>query len=120
MQTDQEINKTDLGMLCDSLKEQGISWVRGGDDTDIQIIVGNKVNHFNADGSRMDGESPPEAHDEPLVSVQISEEFKSLTTPLIEWLNKNFHPHAKIIIDLTSAELSEGLIAHHTEAFLKG
>lgn len=47
--------KTDLEKYQDELREKGITWLRGGDDTDIQIIVGDKVSHFNADGSHMDG-----------------------------------------------------------------
>jgi len=35
-------------------------------------------------------------------------EFIELTKPLIKWLCDNHHPHAKIIIEPTSAELMYG------------
>lgn len=48
------------------------------------------------------------------------EEFERLTNPVIKWLNDHWHPHVHIIIDQTSAEVSEGLLAHKTEEFLEG
>jgi hypothetical protein len=48
--------QTDLEKYQDCLREQGIEWIRGGDDTNIEIIVGNKVRVFNADGSDINGE----------------------------------------------------------------
>jgi len=36
---------------------------------------------------------------------EIQEEFELLAKPLIEFLNKNFHLHTRIIVDTTSAEL---------------
>ena len=35
-------------------------------------------------------------------------EFRKLCKPLNEWLRKNYHPHAKIIIDCESAEVVDG------------
>ncbi len=49
--------KTDLEAYMDGLKEQGIEFLRGGDNTNIEIIVGNKVRVFNADGSDQNTES---------------------------------------------------------------
>lgn len=46
-------------------------------------------------------------------------EFESLSRPLIEWLNKNGHPHMEIIIDNTGAVIAEGLLCYHTEEFLQ-
>jgi hypothetical protein len=103
--------KTDLERYQDELREQGITWVRGGDDGIIQIIVNGRIRFFYSDGSAVEGQG---------ITAQQREEFKQLTMPLIEWLNKNFHPHTKVIVDQTSAELSEGSIAHYTEDFLKG
>jgi len=39
------------------------------------------------------------------------EEFKALCKPLNDWFQKNLHPHAKIIIEIDSAEIVEGLMA---------
>lgn len=35
-------------------------------------------------------------------------EFETAARPMIEWLNKNCHPHVKVIITTTDAELVEG------------
>lgn len=48
----------------------------------------------------------------------LAYEFNKLATPLIQWLNNNFHPHTKIIIDQTGAELLEGSYAIYTEEHL--
>lgn len=50
---------------------------------------------------------------------ETQEKFEQLSRQLIKWLNDNCHPHTKIIIDSTSAELVEGITAHYTEDFLK-
>lgn len=46
-------------------------------------------------------------------------EFQELTKPLIQWLNENCHPHVSVIVDQTSAELSEGICAVTTHEYLK-
>lgn len=46
------------------------------------------------------------------------QEFEELIKPVIEWLN-NFHPHTKIIITNTTAEVVEGTIGVYTEEFLR-
>lgn len=38
------------------------------------------------------------------------EEFKELCKPLNDWLQKNYNPHTKIIIENGHAEIVEGLI----------
>jgi hypothetical protein len=38
-------------------------------------------------------------------------EFEELVKPLIQYLQDNYHPHARIIIDWESAELVEGIKA---------
>ncbi len=35
-------------------------------------------------------------------------EFRELAKPLVEWLRKNYHPHATIIIGYDFAEVLEG------------
>ena len=47
------------------------------------------------------------------------EEFTNLCKPLIKFLNDNYHPHAKVIIEPTWGELVEGLMSCKTEAFIK-
>jgi len=37
------------------------------------------------------------------------DEFTALCKPLNEWLQKNYHPHAKIIIETNYAEIVEGV-----------
>ena len=37
-------------------------------------------------------------------------EFEALCKPLNDWLQKNYHPHAKIIIETDHAEIVEGFI----------
>jgi len=44
---------------------------------------------------------------------QKTKEFQELCRPLNEWLQKNFHPHAKIIIETDHAEIVEGLMGVH-------
>lgn len=42
---------------------------------------------------------------------QKREDLIKLTTPLIQWLNQNYHPHVKLIIEPNGFELVEGQIA---------
>jgi len=37
------------------------------------------------------------------------EEFWDLVKPLMIWLKANYHPHVKVIVEPTIAELVEGL-----------
>ena len=46
----------------------------------------------------------------------MNEEFRKLAQPLVEYLRKHYHPHARIIIDYESAEIVEGVL---TEPFPK-
>lgn len=75
--------KTDLEKYQDELRENGIIWTRGGDDTDIQIIVGDKVAHFNADGSHMDGVAAPIENQHRLIKG-----YRDLTQPEIDLMNE--------------------------------
>lgn len=47
------------------------------------------------------------------------EELEELTRPLIKWLNNNYHPHVKVIVDPTSAELVEGVSSFCTVDYIK-
>ena len=42
---------------------------------------------------------------------ELRSELIDLSKPLIEWLNNNYHPHVKLIIDTNGFELLEGEIA---------
>jgi hypothetical protein len=53
------------------------------------------------------------------INEQAKDEFERLTRELIKWLNDYWHPHTKIIIDSTSAELVEDINSYTTEDFLK-
>ena len=44
--------------------------------------------------------------------------FKLAAEPLMRYLSHTHHPHTKVIVDSTSAELLEGMCAHRTEKFL--
>ena len=46
---------------------------------------------------------------------KIREEFRELAKPMVEFLQKNFYPHARVIIDYTSAEIVEGIIGEPFE-----
>lgn len=41
---------------------------------------------------------------------QKSAEFQELIRPVMKWLDENFHPHTKIIIDCNNAEVVEGVM----------
>ena len=45
--------------------------------------------------------------------------FKVAVEPVIKWLCDNAHPHAKIIIDCTSAEFVEGLMCVVTDKHVR-
>lgn len=38
-------------------------------------------------------------------------ELKELSLPIIEWINKNYHPHTKLIIECNGYELVTGELA---------
>lgn len=51
--------------------------------------------------------------------AELQQEFEAVTRPVIEWLNANFHPHVTVVIEPTSAVLSQGTLSHTTFEFLK-
>ncbi len=57
--------------------------------------------------------------DEEKRKEEIKRRFESLAKPLIDFLCAEYHPHAKIIIDQTSAEVVAGEMAFVTEEFLR-
>jgi hypothetical protein len=44
--------------------------------------------------------------------------FEELVKPLIRYINKNHHPHIKIIISTDNAEIVEGLKSFNTNEFI--
>ena len=47
-----------------------------------------------------------------------SDRFALAAEPLIRYLAHTHHPHTKVIVDSTSAELVEGMAVHRAEKFL--
>ena len=47
------------------------------------------------------------------------DQFEAVTRPVIEFLNNNCHPHVTVVIDPTSAELSQGVCAFTTMDYVK-
>lgn len=41
-------------------------------------------------------------------SKRLHEEFEKAAKPLVEFLQYNYHPHVKVIVDCEGAELLEG------------
>lgn len=54
-----------------------------------------------------------------ILTQEQLKEFEDVTRPLIKFLNDHFHPHVTVIVDNTSAELSEGIATFRTEDYLK-
>ena len=52
---------------------------------------------------------------------KITEEydFQQLVEPVMDWLNKNGHPHMKVEITQDSAEITSGEYIHKTDAFIR-
>ena len=44
-----------------------------------------------------------------ILNKQQQIEFETVARPLIEWLNKNCHPHVAVIVKPGSVELTEGV-----------
>lgn len=53
------------------------------------------------------------------LSNEQREEFEALTRPVIEWLNANFNPHVKVIVEVTGAELTTGVACYTTDDFIR-
>lgn len=54
-----------------------------------------------------------------ILSEKEREEFEAVTRPVIEWLNKNCHPHVTVVVEPTSAELLEGVVAIKTTDYVR-
>lgn len=55
-----------------------------------------------------------------MLNEQERREFEAVTRPVMEWLNKNCHPHVTVVIEPTSAELSEGVASVVTHDYVRG
>jgi hypothetical protein len=54
----------------------------------------------------------------PLTDKQLKD-FEDAVKPLIKFLACNFNPHVKVIVDSSSAELTEGQIIAKTDEFIE-
>ena len=48
-----------------------------------------------------------------------NEKLLEAAKPLIKYLNNNYHPHCKILVDQTTVEVLEGQAMVKTEEFLR-
>ena len=56
-----------------------------------------------------------------ILNEEQRKEFESVVRPLIEWLNvpENAHPHVHVVVDCSSAELSEGVNCFRTDEYIR-
>ena len=53
-----------------------------------------------------------------ILNEQQRGEFEEVTRPVMKWLNDNCHPHVSVVVEPTSAELSEGIAAVRTNDYI--
>ena len=53
------------------------------------------------------------------MNEELRSSFESVCRPLIQWLAENIHPHHKVIVTSTSAELMQGESVVYTEEYLR-
>jgi hypothetical protein len=54
-----------------------------------------------------------------VANTEPTDQFGDIVRPVIKWLAENANPHAKVIIDSTSAELVSGERSVNTEEYLR-
>lgn len=54
-----------------------------------------------------------------ILNEQERREFEAVTRPVMEWLNKNCHPHVSVVIEPTGAELLESVCYYPTNDFVR-
>lgn len=54
-----------------------------------------------------------------ILTKEQRSEFEKITKPLIKYLAENYHPHIKIIVDYSSAEILESSSRVVTDEFIK-
>jgi len=53
-----------------------------------------------------------------IMTEQQREQLEKVSRPVMEFLSDNFHPHVKVIIDYSSAELLESSVRVVTEDYV--
>ncbi len=53
------------------------------------------------------------------MNEELRQSFDFACRPLIQWLAENVHPHHKVIVTSTSAELLQSEAVVHTEEYLR-
>ncbi len=61
---------------------------------------------------------PNEVKDPTVISEEKQKEFESIVRPAMKWLAENQHPHTRLIITSTDAELVEGLMSVATSEYI--
>lgn len=54
-----------------------------------------------------------------IFTEEQKKEFEKVSRPLIEFMNKNCHPHVSTIVDCTHAEILEGVCSFSTNDYIK-
>ena len=60
-----------------------------------------------------------EGNVEMILTEKQQKEFEEVIRQLIKWMNDNTHPHTRVMIDNTTAELYEGICCFGTEEYWK-
>jgi hypothetical protein len=53
------------------------------------------------------------------LSKEQIQEMETAAKPLIEWINKNCHPHVEVTVTCNTAELLEGVATIRCDDFLQ-
>ena len=112
--------KTLLKALYESEINILIDWMW---DSGVQVKIGDRMNGFkeaiimDADFDEIERwiEAKVKEHypDSKFAKTYNGQDFNSAVEPAIRYLFKNHHPHTKIYIDYSSAELLEGQQCHN-------
>ena len=54
-----------------------------------------------------------------ILTEEQRKEFEKAVKPIMKWLSDNCHPHTKVIVDYSRAELVEDIATLVTEEFVK-
>jgi hypothetical protein len=54
-----------------------------------------------------------------ILNKEQIDQFKEVSKPLVKWLNDNCHPHVKVIVEPSGAEILEGSAMVKIEEFIK-
>jgi len=53
-----------------------------------------------------------------MLNKKQRKEFEESARPLMSWLSKNCHPHMKVIVDSSQAEMLEGYVNFVTDDYI--